>query len=193
MIGEISPLVKAAGRRTWFAAVVSHSLGATGSAALLGGALGAIGVSLALHDFLPVASVGGVVLLGAALRDARLISLPLPSLERQTPHWFKTQFAPTWRSFLWGADLGQGWTTRIAFTSFYALTLIALLQPEVATSVMVVAAFGLGRSLPVFAAGSIGAMRSFRELRKWAPFDEDYLRRVNVFALAAIGTILVLA
>lgn len=192
MIGEITPLVQVAGRRTWLVAVLTHVGAAAVSGALLGLLLGAIGVTLRLGG----PSLGGFVVVGAvlvlcAVRDAGLSRVALPSLQRQTPRWLRGQFAPMWYGMLWGGDLGQGWTTRILFTGYYGLVLWALIVGVPLTATLVFGAYGFGRGLPVLIAG-INPRPSAERLQMVA-FRQPLLQQANALALALVGAFLVAA
>lgn len=191
MIGEITPLVKVAGRRTWSLAVIGHATGATLSASVLGLALGTLGLIVGLDRW--STSVGwfmGTALIVCAVRDAGLVRTALPSLQRQTPRWFRHQFPPGWVGLLWGMDLGQGWTTRILYTSFYALVIWALLAAEPVTAAVVLGAYGLGRALPVLVVGAIWSNKRFEQVIRWPIFSQPVQQQVNAIALAATGVAL---
>lgn len=154
MIAQITPLVQAASRKTWLAAATSHVVGSTLSASALGFVLGAIGLAIGLDRQWPLAGLPfGFVLLVCAVRDAEIIRWPLPSLHRQTPAWFPRVVGWIGGPFLWGLDLGQGWTTLISFSGYYALVLGAVLGADPLHGALLLAAYGLGRGLPVLMAG----------------------------------------
>lgn len=154
MIGKITPLVQAAGRRTWSAAASAHALGSTLSGAVLGLILGGIGLAIgAGHWGQSTAIIGGVLLFACALRDAEVLRLSLPSLKRQTPSWCKCALGPAGGGFVWGLDLGQGWTTHILFTGYYGLVLWTVLDAAPFLGAVALGCYGLGRALPVVVAG----------------------------------------
>lgn len=191
MIGEITPLVKVAGRRTWIAAVSAHIIGAAGSGALLGAMLGGLGTAVR-GSFVPGVMVASA-LLASSLRDAGLTPVRLPSVDRQTPRWLASHFTPVWTALLWGADLGQGWTTRVLFAGYYGLVLWAILAGDVASAAVVLAAYGLGRALPVLVAGTFGADIPYSQLRSWLIFRQPLLQQLSAVALAMAGTFLLTA
>lgn len=192
MIGEITPLVQAAGRRTWSKAAIAHVAGAASSAAFLGLLLGSAGLLLGLDRSMPGTGVLiGATLLACSLRDAGVTRVRLPSLHRQTPRWFRAQFTPIWYGLLWGADLGQGWTTRILFTGYYGLVLWAVLSADPRAAALVLGAYGLGRVLPVLVAG----LRDLRPAQVIAMpiFQQPLLQQVNAAALALAGAFFIAA
>jgi cytochrome c biogenesis protein CcdA len=193
MIGEITPLVKVAGRMTWLRASLAHVVGSIGSAAVLGLMLATVGVALVPETMGRVpALLGGLVLLLCGLRDAGIIRVRLPSLTRQTPRWFRRQFAPTWYALLWGIDLGQGWTTRILYSGYYGLVGWVLLQHGLATGALVMGCYGLGRGLPVVIVGT-AQEQEFADIMRWPVFRQPALQTADAFALAVASTIILSA
>ena len=158
MIGQIKPLVQVAGRRVWLTAVAAHIAGAALSASILGAILGALGLATGLPQRAPLIAdlIGCAALVACALRDIELWKWSLPSTSRQTPAWFRTAFGPVWSAFAWGADLAQGWTTHVTFASYYGLVLWAVLSGSPSLGGILLGAYGLGRALPVLAAGLAG-------------------------------------
>ena len=154
MIGKITPLVKEA-KRTWYKAALGHLVGAALSASILGFVLGTLGLLVGLERWVPtMVCVGGVVFLVCALREAGILRLPLPSLQRQTPEWCQCVFGTAWGSFAWGFDLGQGWTTHAMFSGYYGLLLWTVLGVSPAQGALILGAYGLGRTGPVLWAGA---------------------------------------
>lgn len=155
MIGQITPLVQAA-KRTWIAAVIGHITGATLSAGTLGFLLGTCGLALGINRWgWPLDLIGGAILLLCALHDGDILPWPLLSLRRQTPAWFFGAFGPAWGAFAWGVDLGQGWTTNIIFAGYYGLVFWAVAGGSPMWGMILLGVFGLGRALPVLAAGFV--------------------------------------
>src|SRR5947209_5773605 len=155
MIGEITPLVKEAGRRAWVKAIVAHTIGATLSGAVLGFALGCLGLAARTHAWGSVsAALSAAVFLVCAAAGSPLLALRLPSFRRQTPSSWRCALGDTWGPFAWGLDLGQGWTTAINYAGYYGVVAWSFLRGEPAISAATVAAFGLGRAIPVILAGT---------------------------------------
>lgn len=188
MIGQITPLVQAAmGKRRWVQATVGHIAGATLSAAFLGVVLAACGVVLGLDRRGPPVGVVAVVVLICALQDAGAWHGWRPHLQRQTPAWFRQVFGPVWGAVAWGIDLGQGWTTLILFSGYYALVVWAVLsaQPTVATAVL--GAYGLGRGLPVLTTGLRARGVHLGVLATSYLTRLPLLYRINALALAVVA------
>jgi len=99
--------------------------------------------------------LGAAVLLVCALWDVGVLRWRPPTLRRQTPKWVLCYYGPAWGGFVWGLDLGQGWTTRVEFAGYYGLAAWAVLTASPCYGALVVGAFGLGRALPVVVAGAL--------------------------------------
>ncbi len=140
-----------------------------------------------LQRAMPIGLVGGVGFMLCALRDAGIGRWALPSLDRQTPRWFRHQFSPTWGSLLWGTDLGRGRTTRILFTGYYGLIVWIVLRANPAIGALLLAIYGFGRALPVLVAGIFARRRRLDELYAWSIFQQSLLLQLNAIALAVIG------
>lgn len=187
MIGQITPLVKVAGKRVWLGAAGGHVIGAAVSASALGLAIGALGLGLGFPRLGAPAVVGaGAIFVLCAISDAGLLGPWVPSLKRQTPKWMLDEFGPFWGSLAWGADLGQGWTTRVASPGYFALIAWALLVGGPKFGLVVLGSFGLGRAAPVVVAGP---------LARWmdvGPLAIGYMRRARfIQCLVALGLALV--
>lgn len=186
MIGQITPLVQVASRRIWIEAVSLHTLGCVLSAAALGAVLGTLGWALQLQRWW-LGGVVGLVLLAAAAHEAGVLPGAVPTIRRQTPRWLITVFGPTWGSFLWGLDLGQGWTTQVISAGYYGLLVATVALAHPLQSAAVFTCFGLGRALPVIRTG----VTVFGRHTAWSPAPlpsgESGLRWINtaVLALAA--------
>lgn len=186
MIDQITPLVKEAGIRTWLSAATSHLVGSAFSGGLLGFVLGTVGLAIGLGRWKSIAGdLVALVLLLAALRDAGIVKLSLPSLKRQTPVWFPRVFGTRMGTFAWGLDLGQGWTTLISFTGYYALIVIALLNASPIQGALILCVYGLGRALPVILAG-LNSQSDVSVLAHWYLLRQTILYRLNAAGLAFI-------
>lgn len=185
MIAQITPLVQAAGRRTWLSATASHMLGSALSGSFLGFILGAVGLAIGLERWIPLTTwVLVFVLLFCGLRDAGIVKWRLPSLRRQTPAWCPRVLGMCWGAFAWGVDLGQGWTTLISFAGYYVLVLWAVLNASPIQGVLLLGAYGLGRALPVFVAGLKLQKANIASRSIWHVEHQSMLYKINAAALA---------
>lgn len=187
MIGTITPLVQEA-KRTWVDAVVGHVVGTGLSGSLLGFVLGACGLLLGLHRWTPEARLaGGIVFLMCAFRDVDLGHWALLSLRRQTPSWWLCAFGPKWAGFAWGIDLGQGWTTRIVFSGYYGLIFYAVVAASPVLSGLILGAYGLGRALPIFWAGTLVRRIELGQLSSAYVLRLPLIQRINAAVLAFVA------
>lgn len=195
MIGQITPLVKAAEERAWYTAVAGHLVGAVLSAGLLGLTVGGLGGALGFpgRGTLAIFVVGGICLV-CAISDAGLLGSWRPSLARQTPKWMLSEFGPFWGGLAWGGDLGQGWTTRLESAGYFALIAWVLLLGGPAYGAIVLGAFGLGRALPVLVAGPLARRLDVGVLSSVYIRRSGFVHQALAFGLALVaGSLLVQA
>lgn len=148
MAETITPVVHGGRRRPYLVSSALHVMGATASAALLGLALGGLGVLLPLEARPVVAVVAGVYF----LREAFGLPVPLPDRKRQVPEWWRTFYSAPVASFLYGAGLGVGFLTYLSFGTFAAVMAGAVASGDPLTAALLCTPFGLGRGLAVVAA-----------------------------------------
>lgn len=88
MVETISPVVHGGRTKSYWSALALHVLGATLAAALLGDALGTLGIVLGA----PWGGAGLYALAIVALLYVwrELLRLPVPSLRKQVPAWWRT-------------------------------------------------------------------------------------------------------
>jgi cytochrome c biogenesis protein CcdA len=188
MIAQITPLVQAAGRKTWLNAAASHVAGSTLSASALGFVLGVIGLAIGPNRIWPLAGLlFSFVLLVCAVRDAEIVRWPLLYLRRQTPAWFPKSLGWVGGTFLWGLDLGQGWTTLISFSGYSALLLWAFVSAHPIYSALPLAAYGLGRGLPVLVAGLRSKPIDSASCSLWYFRHQSSLQQFNAATLAFLA------
>jgi len=150
MVGTIIPIVYGAGFRKAYGVVVAHSLGLLAGAAALGVALW-----LAYSTVFASASlvtVAALVPLGAAaygLHHLGLIRLPIPSLDKQVPARWRASRRPRLVAFVYGLGLGVGILTHVRTATFYFACLMAIMVGDAFLAAGVMAAYGLGRLVPL--------------------------------------------
>lgn len=141
MIGTIASV---GDRRTARQLAILFLVATAGSAALFGGALGALGVTLNLHPtVLELASVLTFAMATTALGRLH-VRLRAPSLPRQVPSIWWTTYDRRLVAVGWGAQLGVGFLTYLPGFGFYGLVLLALVGgPTLGLTIF--ASFGLIR------------------------------------------------
>lgn len=169
------------GRRP-VAAGSAFALGSIAGGAVSFAVLALAGTALEIH-----AATGATVVLAAAAAVAEAAGVRvLPQVRRQVPEPWRRVLPLPVTAGLYGALLGVGFATFVLTLAFWALAAVVVLQGEAALGLVVGAAFGLGRAVPVcvLAAHPSGALVTAlaerpRLLRAW--------RLVCAAALAAVA------
>lgn len=134
-------------------ATLGRSAGATlafGGGAVAGGiasftALALVGTLVDVH-----VTAGATAVLAAAAAVAEAAGLRVvPQVRRQVPEPWRRVLPLPVTAALYGALLGIGFATFVLTLAFWALAAVVVLQADVALGVLVGAAFGLGRALPI--------------------------------------------
>jgi methylamine utilization protein MauE len=164
MLQTITPVVHGGRRTRWAGTLALHVVGATASAAVLGAALSGAGLVLGAPwgpaGAAAVAMVAGLY----ALRELAGIGVGVPDLRRQVPEWWRRWFSPGVAAFLYGLGLGVGFITHLRHGTLVAVAAVAVITGNPVLGALVVAPFGLARSLTVAAAWSARDRRSERRL-----------------------------
>jgi hypothetical protein len=139
-------------------------------------------------------STFATVALLLALTELGMGGLRVPSLRRQTKPRLYGDLGPRWAWFLWGLDLGLGWTTIRATSLYWIFVLWAILLVEPFESAVGFIAYGLTLAASIFgsqigksAAVGMYACRSTRFLQL-APFVTKY----TGFVIASLAGIFLL-
>ena len=185
MVETISPVVHG-GRGRWLGALALHTLGATGTAALFGVALGWIGGSLGAPwgraGLLALTAIAAAYALGALTG----VGVPVPQLRRQVPDWWRTYFGRPFAAVLYGAGLGIGFLTYLSNGTLVVIAFAALASGSPAVGALIVAPFGLVRGL-----SAIVAWRSVTQEQSLALVDR-LVAMSDVARRATNGSVLVL-
>ncbi len=195
VIETIGPTGHAGGRRPTFAASAAFLPGAVAGGLLTFGSLALLG------DLLHGAGGRGAYLVAAAIavlasmleaRGARIV----PQIRRQLPeHWRRAMPMPL-AAALYGLLLGIGFTTFVLSFGVWGLAGVSLALGDPALGLLVGAAFGLGRAIPILAlapvAGGPIGIRA-RELMCERPSVYLGLRRGDATALLLAAIALALA
>src|SRR5918992_1412735 len=155
MVETISPVVHGGRNRTYWMAMSLHTLGATLSAALIGAGLGALGSLVGA----PYGETGLYVLAAVALvyvlREAVGLPIPIPSLRKQVPSWWRTFYSRNTTALLYGLGLGVGYFTYLSYGTFVVVSIAVVMSGDALTGALVAGCFGLARSVAVALAGPI--------------------------------------
>jgi hypothetical protein len=159
MAEAIAPVVHGGNRRGWGTALFLHVVGATISAGAFGAFLGAAGGWLGA----PWGSAGPIAVAALAVlyaaRDLFGLPIPVPSLRRQVPDWWRTYFSPNVAALLYGLGLGIGFLTYLRHGTLVVLTAGAIVSGGPLAGAAVLGAFGLARGIAV-AANRSGSTRA---------------------------------
>ncbi len=149
MVETITPVVHGGSARRYWFSVFLHTLGATGSAALVGAILGGIGALAGA----PWGQAGLVVLAVVALiyaaREGLRLPIPLPDRHAQVPDWWRTFYSPGVAAFLYGAGLGAGFFTFLSFGTYVAVVAGAMASGSPLVGAALCIPFGVMRGLSV--------------------------------------------
>lgn len=159
MVETIAPVVHGNKRSRYFSSVALHALGATLTAAAVGGLLGASGLVLGAPWGIAGAIAIAVVALVYGLREAFRLPVPLPDRQAQVPEWWRTFYSPPVSAFLYGAGLGIGFLTYLSFGTYVAVSAAALASGSPLVGALLCAPFGLARGLSVVIAAQAGPER----------------------------------
>jgi hypothetical protein len=136
----------------WLANVAAYTLAGAATSALVGAALGALGL-LVLRGPLQVpamlAAVGIAFL--AAARELGIVSFKLPQLARSTRAWWG-RFGPISSAFFWGLDLGLLFTTRFTFSGIWFLVVLGVAVQSPLLGVTLFLVYWAGRAASVWIA-----------------------------------------
>lgn len=150
MIGQIGPLVQGAGRRAQV--TLPHLAGGVVGGVVAGVALGWAATAVRVVTGEPAWFVGASLILAALCLVAGLADIGILPVElfrdrnRQTPKNWQCVLGVPGASFAWGTDLALAVTNRISYQALLVVPIAALLAPTFATSVAVMATFGLTRA-----------------------------------------------
>jgi hypothetical protein len=174
----------------------AHVVGSLLGGCVTGLLLGAVGAVFLFADpaaraiFAAVAAAGVATLYGVS--ELGFLSLPRPQSRRQVPSRWNRRYSPALAGLLYGAGLGAAVMTRVHFATLYVVLTWSLIVGRPTVSGLVMAAFGLGRVLPLLVIGPGVASdgdrleRGTRTIEMW----ERVVRFANGLALMALGAYL---
>lgn len=173
MVGTIVPIVYGAGTRRAYGAVVAHSMGLLAGAAALGILLWFVYSGfLASTSLATVAAVVPIVATAYGLHHLGIIRLPIPTLHNQVPARWRASRRPRLVALVYGLGLGVGILTHVRSATFYFACLMAMIVGDPFLAIGVMAAYGLGRLLPL----ASYALRA-EDLRSAYRLNDAVLRR----------------
>src|SRR5882724_635026 len=190
MVGTICPMVHGARQaHQKIAIIVTHALGSTVGAAIVGMIAGMIGNMLQFPRF----GASGLTLVGVfstiyALGDGTFADLPHPqSSLRVPPDW--RRFGPVLAALFYGLALGVAVGTPIQVSSFYIVLVwsAALGKPFIAAAVFL--GFGIGRVIPILALSRFDVSTTQVKVNAMS-WNLDVIKLANQCALAFAAVVL---
>ena len=146
MLSSIHPLGERSRKNTWAVTITAFTLGSVMTAAVIGGALGAVGSLLEAPGWVLLVIVGA-----AGVLDLMAVNPPGP--ERQVNERWIDTYRGTVYGFGFGAQLGAGLATFVVSWGVFAVFAAELLSGSARGGAIIGAAFGLGRAAMPLASG----------------------------------------
>ena len=146
MVGTVSAARRLGGRGALAAAAAAFAVGLALGAALIFGALGALGAAIEPgHAFLIAAAVVAAVAVISDLAGLRV----RPQVRLQVPELWRRSMALPRALFLYGVLLGTGVTTFVPAAAGWALLPLCVGLASVTGALVIGLSFAAGRALPV--------------------------------------------
>jgi hypothetical protein len=197
MIATIGSLVQVTSHPSpWPRAASLYTVCAGLSGAVVGALIGGLGALL--RTTLPApgwigdepragALLAGALALVYAASDLGIARLPRPRVAAAVPVTWWRRWRPYGASAAYGAALGTGVSTRVAFGGLYALLALCLVSgPAYGAALM--GTYGLTRGFSIIPAGlALKRVGSTETLLSTLPFQELQARLVVAFLTAAFG------
>ncbi len=202
MIGTIGSLVQEASNRSrWLLATSLYTVACVSTSLLLGAILGTLGylmrrIACGAAICGSVSAIGegvvGFMAVAYALSDVGVMHLPRPTLMRAVPVTWWRAWGPYRAAVAYGAALGIGVTTRIAFGTFYILCALCLLRGDIVYGTLLMGTYGAARALVIYPAswGVYCHRTSVVSIGAWLAsplFDQRRAQRLMAGALILFG------
>lgn len=193
MLGSISPVGERARNQRWWLTATAFTLASVVAGGALGLVLGAAGGLLAGGTAATLRlGLLAIVVVTAAVADAGLLGLRVPSWHRQVDERWLTSYRGWVYGAGFGAQLGVGLATIVPSGATYAALAAAFLSAGWRPGLTVGVVFGAVRSLPVLlAAGLTTADRLYAVMRRVSA-AEPRVHRVTIAGQTAVVAALLL-
>jgi MFS family permease len=194
MLSSITPLGERSRGNRWWLTVSAYVLGSVLGGALVGGALGALGLPLRWAGVSPVATavVAGLLALAALAFDVGGGRLPLPRYKRQVNEDWMTLYRGWVYGVGWGVQLGMGLTTIVTSAVVYLVFFLAFLTGSPLLGMLIGATFGTVRGLVVLVVARVQTpdelLGLHRSLQRRAPVAQYAAIAADIIVVAAAVT-----
>ena len=187
MLSSIHPLGERTRNNNWLVTVAAFALGAAGTGAIVGGALGWAGGLLPGMAPGTVLVVMGVIALAGGLLDT--FGVPVPGPERQVnEHWIGA-----YRGWVYGGafgiQLGAGLSTFVVTWSVYATLALEFVSGSPLLGAVIGAVFGAGRSIGLFLAGRVDRASRLSSFHQRMASLGPAVRRTAGYGAVALGLV----
>ena len=181
MLASIHPLGERAKHNRWAVTVASYLLGSVTAGALLGAALGTLGLHAGR------AAVAALCVIAALVDASRR---RVPSWRRQVNEDWLRRYRGWVYGIGFGFQLGLGVVTIVTSAAVYLTFTLAALSGSTAAGAVIGALFGLSRAAPLLLMGGVAGPEHLRALHARFAGAAPWARRVTVAGLfsAALGS-----
>jgi hypothetical protein len=139
--------------RKWIAAATAYTVTGAAASGAVGALLGWAGERLGRWPAAGMAAWGGAALAALlAARELGWLPFPLPQRRRQAEKIWYQQFGAVTAAALWGLHIGVGFHTRVRFSGFWLLAVLAVLGRDPLAGAALLVSYWLGRALSLWAA-----------------------------------------
>jgi hypothetical protein len=191
MLASINPLGERARNQRWGVTYAWYLLGSVAGGATVGAAAGLVGAGLHRLVQPPPAVVAALVVaacVAALAVDLHVARLAAPTVRRQVNENWLGRYRGWVYGLGFGYQLGLGVVTIVTTASVHLTIVLAVLTGSVRGGLVVGAAFGLARALPLLAVVGVRGPGQLRQVLRRAT-DQDRLARwatLGVVVLVAV-------
>lgn len=179
LVGALTHLGKVA-HRYWIRSVIAYTVAGMISAALVGAFLGWTGSRLCPSCTCWLAIPLALIL---AARERGWIRFRLPERSRQTEKIWAHEFGFVTASAMWGFHIGLGFTTYVKYGGFWVLTVMAFCNGNPGYGALLMLAYWLGRTMPVWIMPLISHGAHTGELMRAVSANRSVYNQLEAFAL----------
>jgi hypothetical protein len=188
MLASINPLGERGRNQFWGVTYAWYLLGSLAGGATLGVTAGLMGMGLDAVLDIPAGVIAALVALactGALAVDLRVPRLGVPALRRQVNENWIGRYRGWVYGLGFGFQLGLGVVTVVTTASVYLTIVLAFLTRSAWGGLVIGAAFGFARALPLLAVVGVRAPGHLRQVMRRAT-EHDRLARWAMLAVVLV-------